>query len=51
MAGFKKDDRIISIDDKKVSSILEVSTFIATSTSENINFSILRNSQEIIFEC
>ena len=36
IAGLKKNDKIISIDDKKVVSILEVSTFINTSTSDKI---------------
>ena len=43
----KKNDKIISIDNKKVESILEVSTFINTSTSETIEFVLLRNDQEI----
>ncbi len=48
IAGVKKNDRIISINNQKVNSILEVSTFISTSTSESIKFSILRNDQELI---
>ena len=47
IAGFEKKDQIISIDDKKVESILQVSTFINTSTSETIEFVVLRNNQEI----
>ena len=47
IAGMKKYDKIISIDNKKVESILEVSTFINTSTSETIEFVLLRNDQEI----
>ncbi len=47
VAGLKKNDKIVYIDDKKVESILEVSTFINTSTSEKIEFKILRNAQEI----
>ena len=47
VAGMKKNDKIISIDNKKVESILQVSTFINTSTSETIEFLILRNDQEI----
>ena len=39
---FKKNDKIISIDNNKVESILEVSTFINTSTSEKIEFVILK---------
>ena len=47
VAGMKKNDKIISIDNNKVESILEVSTFINTSTSETIEFVIVRNNQEI----
>ena len=47
IAGMKKNDKILSIDNKKVQSILEVSTFINTSTSDTINFLLLRNNQEI----
>ena len=47
VAGMKKSDKIISIDNKKVESILEVSTFINTSTSEKIEFLVLRNDQQI----
>jgi len=46
-AGMKKNDRIIYIDNKKIESILEVSTFINISTAETIEFLILRNDQEI----
>jgi len=45
VAGMKKNDRILSIDDNKVESVLQVSTFINTSTSETIEFLILRNDQ------
>jgi len=47
IAGLKKNDKIVSIDNKKVQSILEVSTFINISTSETIEFVILRNDQEV----
>jgi len=47
IAGMKKNDKIISIDNKKVESILEVSTFINTSTSESIEFIVLRDETEI----
>jgi len=47
VAGMKKNDQIISIDNNKVESILEVSTFINISTSETIEFIIVRNDQEI----
>ena len=46
-AGLKKNDKILSIDNNKVQSILEVSTFISTSTSEKIEFTVLRNDQEV----
>ena len=49
VAGMKKNDKIIYIDNKKIESILEVSTFINTATSETIEFLILRNDQEISF--
>ena len=47
VSGMKKGDKIISIDNKKVESILEVSTFINISTSETIEFVILREGQQI----
>ena len=47
LAGIKPNDRIISIDNNKVQSILEVSTFINASTSEIIEFTVLRSDQEI----
>ncbi len=47
IAGVKKNDQIISIDNNKVDSILEVSTFINVSTSDVIKFSLLRNGQEV----
>ena len=47
VAGMKKNDKIISIDNKKVESILEVSTFINTSTSETIKLTVLRKDQQI----
>jgi len=46
-AGIQKNDKIISIDNNKVQSILEVSTFINTSTAEIIEFTVLRNNQEV----
>ena len=46
-SGMKNGDVILSINDNKVSSILDVSTFINTSTTENINIKVLRNSNEI----
>ena len=47
VAGMKKNDKIIYIDNKKVESILEVSTFINISTTETIEFVVLRNDQAI----
>ena len=47
VAGMKKNDKIIYIDNKKVESILEISTFINISTSETIEFVVIRNDQEI----
>ena len=47
VAGMKKNDKIIYIDNKKVESILEVSTFINISTAETIEFIVLRNDQEV----
>jgi len=46
-SGMKKNDKILFINNRKVESILQVSTFINSSTSETINFLILRNNQEI----
>jgi len=46
-AGFKKNDKILFINNNKVESILEVSTFINTSASDVIEFKILRNNQKI----
>ena len=45
---FKNGDVILSINNNKVNSILEVSTYINASTSENINVKVLRNNEEII---
>ena len=49
-AGFKKDDIIVSIDGNKVNSIMEVSKFITMSTSEFIDFTVLRSNQELILK-
>ncbi len=46
VAGLKKNDKIISIDNNKIESLLEVSTFINTSTKEIIEFVVSRNGQE-----
>ena len=47
-SGMKTGDIILSINNKKVSSILNVSTYINTSTAENIDIKVLRNTDEII---
>ena len=47
VSGLKKNDRILFIDNNKVESILEVSTLINASTSNEIEFVILRNEQEL----
>ena len=46
-AGLKKNDKIVSIDNNNVQSIFEVSTFINISTSEIIEFVVLRNDQKV----
>ena len=46
-SGLKKNDKILSIDKNEVKSILEVSTFINTSISKNIEFVIMRDEEEI----
>ena len=48
VSGLKKNDRILFIDNKKIESILEVSTFINTSTNEMLEFLVLRNNNEEI---
>ncbi len=47
VAGLKKNDIIISIDDNEVKSILDVSKFITLSTSEFIDFKVSRYDQPI----
>ncbi len=49
ISGIKSGDIISSINDNKVSSILEVSNYINTSTSDDIEVEILRNNQKILF--
>ncbi len=46
-SGIKSGDIILSINDNKVKSILEVSTYINTSTTDDIKIKILRNNEEI----
>ena len=48
-AGLKKNDIIIGIDDKKIESILEVSTFINISNKDEIKIKVLRNQKELKF--
>ena len=48
-AGIKTGDLILSINQKKVNSILEVSAFINTSTTEVIKVEVLRNDSKINF--
>ena len=50
IAGLKKNDIIVSVDNQKVKSILDVSKFITLSTDEYIDFNILRSSQELTFQ-
>ena len=47
VAGLKKNDIILSIDNNKVKSILDVSKFITLSTSEFIDFKVSRYDQEV----
>jgi len=47
IAGLKENDKILFIDNKKVESIMEVSTFINASTGDSIKFIILRESSEL----
>ncbi len=46
-ADINRGDLILSINNKKVSSILDVSTFINTSTTEDIDMEVLRNDKII----
>ena len=47
-AGLKGNDIIKSINDNKIESLLEVSMFINTSTSEKIKIEVLRNDKKVI---
>ena len=49
-AGLQKNDIIVAIDDNKVLSIREVSTFINTASSNTIDITVLRNDKEIVFK-
>ena len=47
--GLKKNDIILQIGDNKVNSILDVSTYINASVTDEILFKVQRNQQEISF--
>ena len=49
-AGLQKNDVIVGINDNKVLSIREVSTFINTASSNSIDITVLRNDREIVFK-
>ena len=49
ISGIKDGDLILSIDDKKVTSILDVSTFINTTSKKDIVINVLRNDSEISY--
>ena len=50
IAGMKKNDIIIEIDNTKVESILDVSKLITMSTSEIVDFKVSRYDQEILLK-
>ena len=50
IAGMKKNDIILEIDNNKVESILDVSKLIAMSTSEYVDFKISRFDNEILLK-
>tara|TARA_B100000886_G_scaffold86713_1_gene56915 strand:- start:227 stop:1345 length:1119 start_codon:yes stop_codon:yes gene_type:complete len=50
IAGIKSGDVIHSINNRKVKSIMEVSTFINASSSETIGIEVLRNGNELTFK-
>ena len=50
VAGLKKNDIIIEIDNKKVKSILEVSKYITMSTDEYIDFIVSRSNEDLLFK-
>ena len=49
-AGLMKNDIILEIDDNKVESILDVSKYIAMSTSEYVDFKVSRYDQQKLFK-
>ena len=48
-AGLKANDKIYSINNKKIESIFEISTIIASSTKNTIEITVIRNSNKINF--
>jgi len=50
IGGLKQNDIILEIDDNKVNSIMEVSKYITTSTSEFIDFKVERFDQEYLLK-
>jgi regulator of sigma E protease len=46
-SGIKSGDIILSINNRKITSILDVSTYINTSTKENIDIKVSRNNNDI----
>ena len=49
IVGLQKNDVIYSINSNKVKSIMDISAYINTSTTEEITLSVLRNDNEIFF--
>ena len=50
IAGIKKNDIILEIDNQEVKSILDVSKFITLSTSQFIDIKVSRSDQDLLFE-
>ena len=50
IAGLKKNDIILEIDNNKIKSILDVSKLISLSTSEQVDFKVLRFNEEILLK-
>ena len=48
ISGLQKNDLILNINNNKVNSILDVSTYINSSVSENIDLKVLRNNEELL---
>tara|TARA_B100000809_G_scaffold251365_1_gene284788 strand:+ start:744 stop:1841 length:1098 start_codon:yes stop_codon:yes gene_type:complete len=46
-AGFKKDDRIISLDNKNIKNFIDIRDIISSKPSQTISFIILREGKEI----